>query len=152
MSSKSGVDFLRNLANYCVKLGGYDTVLKACRITDGGKGRCIGEFTISKEHLNGFGTLHGGYAVTIIDNMSTYALMSADSHPGVSVDLSVSFLKSAKEGEVLVFDAKTIKIGKNMAFIDCVLKKKSDDSIVVKGSQTKYVDFNKEEFKKLHRF
>ncbi|XP_023304648.1 acyl-coenzyme A thioesterase 13-like [Lucilia cuprina] len=144
MSAKRGVDFLKTVADYCVKNGGFDSVTKAFRVTGGGDGRCIGEFTVSKEHVNGFGTLHGGCAAAIIDNVTTYALMSTDAHPGVSVDLHVSYLKSAKEGEIIIVDANTVKVGKNMAFIDCVLKKKSDGSIVVKGGQTKYIDFSEE--------
>lgn len=68
--------------------------------------------------------------------------MSADSHPGVTVDLYVNYLKSAKEGENLIVDANVVKKGKKIAFIECVLKNKADGSIVVKGGQTKYVDFS----------
>ncbi|XP_065360573.1 acyl-coenzyme A thioesterase 13-like [Calliphora vicina] len=139
-SSKRGVEFLKTVADYCVKYGGHDVVTKAIRVTGGGEGRCTGEFTITKEHLNPYGGLHGGCAATIIDNVTTYALMSADSHPGVTVDLYVSYLKSAKEGEEIIVDANTVKVGKKIAFIDCVLKKKSDGSIIVKGGQTKFVD------------
>lgn len=80
----------------------------------------------------------------MIDNVTTYALMSTDAHPGVSVDLNVSYMKSAKEGEEIIVDANTLKVGKKLAFIECVLKKKSDGSIVAKGGQTKFIDFNKE--------
>ncbi|XP_013112075.1 acyl-coenzyme A thioesterase 13 isoform X2 [Stomoxys calcitrans] len=115
------------------------------KITGGGDGRCIGEFTVGKSHVNASGGLHGGYTATMIDNITTYALMSAGSHPGVSVDLHVSYIKSAKEGEVIIVDANTIKTGKKLAYVECVLKKKSDGSIVAKGGQTKFVDFKEEE-------
>ncbi|XP_061393830.1 acyl-coenzyme A thioesterase 13-like [Musca vetustissima] len=144
MSAKRGVDFLKNIADYMVKTNGHDAITKAFRVTGGGDGRCIGEFTIDKSHLNAAGGLHGGYTATMIDNVTTYALMSADAHPGVSVDLNVSYLKSAKEGEEIIVDAKTIKVGKKLAFLECVLKKKSDGSIVAKGGQTKFIDFKKE--------
>lgn len=70
--------------------------------------------------------------------------MSANSHPGVSVDLRVSYLKNAVEGEDVIVEANTLKAGKNLAFIDCALTKKKDGSIIAKGGQTKYVDFKQE--------
>ncbi|XP_065360257.1 acyl-coenzyme A thioesterase 13-like [Calliphora vicina] len=145
MSGKRGIDFLKKVANfYSVKQSGHDSITKAFTVTGGGDGRCIGEFTVAKEHLNASGSLHGGYTATIIDHVTTYALMSANSHPGVSVDLRVSYVSAAKEGEEIIVDANTLKVGKKMAFIDCVLKKKSNDAIVAKGGQTKFVDFKEE--------
>ncbi|KAM7356953.1 acyl-coenzyme A thioesterase 13-like [Cochliomyia hominivorax] len=144
MSSKRGVEFLKTISDYCINYGGHDAVTKSFRIIGGGNGRCVGEFTVGKNHINPYGSLHGGYTATLIDNVTTYALMTAESHPGVSVDLYVSYLNSAKEGEEIIVDANTVKVGKKLAFIDCVLKRKSDGSILVKGGQTKYVDFKEE--------
>ena len=114
------------------------------RVTGGGDGQCIGEFTVAKEHLNGAGSLHGGYIATIIDHVTSYALISANSHPGVSIDLRVSYLKNAVEGEDVIVEANTLKAGKSLAFTDCVLKKKKDGSIIAKGGQTKFVDIKQE--------
>lgn len=49
------------------------------------------------------------------------------------------YLKSAAIGEDVVIEANTIKSGKNLAFLDVYIKKKSDGSLVAKGSHTKYV-------------
>lgn len=62
-----------------------------------------------------------------------------DSVPGVSVDIHVSYLKAAKEGDIVVIEADTIKKGRNLAFLECVLKHKRDGSVIAKGSHTKYV-------------
>lgn len=75
-----------------------------------------------------------------IQVISTLALMTKnDSVPGVSVDIHVSYLKSAKEGDVVLIEADTIKTGRNLAFLECVLKHKKDGSIIAKGAHTKYV-------------
>ena len=66
--------------------------------------------------------------------------MSANSHPGVTVDLRVSYLTGAKEGDEIIVDANTLKVGKNLAFIECILKNKSNGAIIAKGGQTKYVN------------
>lgn len=59
-------------------------------ITGGGNGRCQAEFVVQPENLNGGGGLHGGFTATVIDNFTTYALLTAkDCHPGVTVDLHV---------------------------------------------------------------
>lgn len=131
-------------------------------ITGGGNGRCIAEFVVKSENLNGGGTLHGGFTATVVDNYTTYALMTLDKPPGVSVDLHVrfdrhffllffilssvlilfgyfSYLKGAKEGETIVIDAKTIKAGRTLAYLECELRNKKDDSILARGLQTKFI-------------
>jgi acyl-coenzyme A thioesterase 13 len=97
---------------------------------------------IEKEHLNRGGGLHGGLSSTIVDVVTTYALMSHTEDnikAGVSVDLHVSFLKGAKENDELIIEAKTIKCGKTLAFLDCEIRNKKCNSILVRGSHTKFV-------------
>lgn len=62
-----------------------------------------------------------------------------DSVPGVSVDIHVSYLKGAREGDIVVIEADTIKTGRNLAFLECTLKHKRDNTLIAKGSHTKYV-------------
>lgn len=73
--------------------------------------------------------------------VTTYALMSKPCHPGVSVDLHVTYLKAAKEGDEVIVSAKTLRAGRKLAFIECVLMQKNDGAIIAKGGQTKFVDF-----------
>ena len=65
--------------------------------------------------------------------------MTKELPPGVSINLSVSYLKGAKEGDDVIIDAKTIKAGKTLAFLDCELRHKKDDSIIAKGTHVKYI-------------
>lgn len=109
-------------------------------IVGGGDGKCVAEFEVAEEHLNEGGGLHGGFTATAVDVISTLALMTKDDAvPGVSVDIHVSYLRSARKGEVVVIEADTIKTGRNLAFLECVLKHKKDGSVIAKGSHTKYV-------------
>lgn len=62
-----------------------------------------------------------------------------DSVPGVSVDIHMSYLKGAREGDVVLIEADTIKKGRNLAFLECVLTHKKDGSVIAKGTHTKYV-------------
>lgn len=58
---------------------------------------------------------------------------------GVSVDLHVTFLKGAKEDDELVITANTIKCGRTLAFLECEIRNKKCNSLLVRGSHTKFV-------------
>lgn len=78
----------------------------------------------------------------IVDSVTTYALMTHDVDnikAGVSVDLHVTFHKGARENDELLVEAKTIRCGKTLAFLECEIRNKKDNSILVKGSHTKFV-------------
>jgi acyl-coenzyme A thioesterase 13 len=97
---------------------------------------------VGAEHLNRGGGLHGGLSSTIVDIVTTYALMTNNLEnikAGVSVDLHVTFLKGAKENDELIIDAKTIKCGKTLAFLECEIRNKKCNSLLVKGAHTKFV-------------
>ncbi|XP_037940300.1 acyl-coenzyme A thioesterase 13 [Teleopsis dalmanni] len=138
---KKGVEFIKHISDIIAKSTGFERTLEKVKITDGGDGRCTAEFTVSEEHLNRGGGLHGGFTATLIDMITTYALMSKPCHAGVSVDINVSYMKAAKKGDEVIIDANTIKAGKKLAFIECELRHKKDGSVIAKGSQTKFVDF-----------
>lgn len=111
------------------------------QITGGGEGKCTAEFTVGPEHLNRVGGLHGGFTATLVDMITTYALMSKPCHPGVSVHISVNYLKAAKEGDDVLIDANILRAGKKLAFLQCDLRHKTDNSLIATGSHTKFVDF-----------
>ncbi|CAD7080782.1 unnamed protein product [Hermetia illucens] len=140
MSAKKGVELLKSVFDYASKSKGFSGCLKNFTVTSGGEGNCVAEFTVSEEHLNQGGGLHGGFTATIVDNVTTYALMTKDKHPGVTVDLHVSYMKAARLGDVVVVDAKTIRAGKTLAYLECELRHKKDGSVIAKGTQTKYID------------
>lgn len=51
----------------------------------------MAKFKVAEEHTNRYGTLHGGMTATIVDNVSSMALIATEPYEsGVSVDLSVS--------------------------------------------------------------
>lgn len=50
-----------------------------------------------------------------------------------------SYLKSAREGDTIVVDAKAVKTGKTLAYLECELRNKDNGQIIAKGSQTKFI-------------
>lgn len=106
----------------------------------GGDGQCTAEMRVAEEHLNRMGTMHGGCTASLVDIVSTLALMTLQrSVPGVSVDLNVSYMKAAKLGEDILIDARTLKAGKMLAFLDVVIKNKADGSVIATGKHTKFI-------------
>ena len=47
-------------------------------------------------------------------------------------------MKPAKIGEEIIIEARALKAGRTMAFLECEIKNK-DDVLLVKGSHTKYL-------------
>ncbi|KAH8302356.1 hypothetical protein KR044_005489 [Drosophila immigrans] len=142
MAAKRGVEMVKQVAEFISKGSSFDRVTQMVKITSGGEGRAVGEFTVAAEHLNRMGSLHGGLTATILDNVTTYALMSKGSHPGVSSSLNVSYLAAAKPGDVVEVDANTVHAGRKMAYIECELRIKATGKVIAKGGQSKFVDLD----------
>ncbi|XP_077271280.1 acyl-coenzyme A thioesterase 13 isoform X2 [Temnothorax americanus] len=111
---------------------GFGRCMKNVRLLSAGDGKCKAQFTVAEEHLNLGGFLHGGFTTTIIDCVSTYALMThkTEPPPGASVDLHVTFLKAAFPGETVTVDAKTVRTGKTLAFLAVELTKNDEFTII----------------------
>lgn len=61
------------------------------KILSAGGGSCVAEMCVEEEHQNRGGTLHGGLSSSLVDVISTMALMTTEKQvPGVSVNLSLS--------------------------------------------------------------
>ncbi|KAK7043276.1 Acyl-coenzyme A thioesterase 13, partial [Halocaridina rubra] len=106
---------------------GFDTNLSKLRVVAAGDGKCVAEMTVDEDHQNRGGTLHGGLTATLVDVVSTLALMTTDrGTPGVSVDMNVSYIAAAKLGEDIVIDADTLKVGKTLAFLKVAISNKEN--------------------------
>lgn len=81
------------------------------------EGYCKIKMTVKKEMLNGFGILHGGIAYTFADSAFAFASNSYG-RVAVSITGSIQFSKSAKEGELLIAEAKALNIGNKTADFD----------------------------------
>ncbi|XP_032671272.1 acyl-coenzyme A thioesterase 13-like [Odontomachus brunneus] len=116
--------------------------LKNVQILSAADGRCKAQFTVAEENINVVGSLHGGFTSTVIDCVSSYALLSKDSSDipkaTVSVDLHVTFLKAAFPGETVTVDAKTIHAGRSLAFLAVELTKNDGKDVIARGQHTKY--------------
>ncbi|XP_078317704.1 acyl-coenzyme A thioesterase 13-like [Crassostrea virginica] len=139
-SARNGFNFLKQVVKARTEAKTFDNVLQGIRVISGGEGRCSCEMKVKEDHQNAGGTLHGGVTATLVDMVSTWALMTTGREvPGVSVDLSVSYMKPVRVGEDIVIDADTLKIGKTLAFCSVDIKHKNTGALIAQGKHTKYV-------------
>ncbi|KAL3831803.1 hypothetical protein ACJMK2_023506 [Sinanodonta woodiana] len=140
MTAIARLSMLKQIVEHRTKNNGFESILKQIRVVAGGNGTCTCEMTVTEEHQNQGGTLHGGCTATLVDAVSTWALMATDENvAGVSVNMDISYMKAAKVGEDIVIEAKTLKRGKRLAFLSVDIKNKSDGSLLAQGKHTKYI-------------
>ncbi len=65
------------------------------------------QMTVRKEMMNGFGIAHGGISFAFADSAFAFACNS-DGKITVALDVSISFPKPAKEGDILIAEAKEL--------------------------------------------
>lgn len=81
------------------------------------EGYCKLKMVVRKEMLNGFGILHGGIAYTLADSAFAFASNSYG-RISVSINGSMTYSKSAKEGESIFAEAKALDISYKKADFD----------------------------------
>jgi len=81
------------------------------------EGHCIIKMQVKKDMLNGFGILHGGIDYTFADSAFAFASNSYG-RIAVSITGSMSFSKSAVEGEWLEAEAKVLSLTHKTAEFD----------------------------------
>jgi acyl-coenzyme A thioesterase 13 len=95
----------------------FDRVLEGMSVTAIGPGSVTCELDVRDGLQNSYSTLHGGAICTLVDVVGTMALLTVDPlRAGVSVDLSVSFVASAKAGERVRLEGRVLKAGKRLGF------------------------------------
>lgn len=81
------------------------------------EGYCKLKMTVRKEMLNGHGILHGGIAFTLADSAFAFASNSYG-RLAVSINGNMIYSKSAKEGEVIIAEAKALNVTHKTADFD----------------------------------
>jgi len=84
--------------------------------------------------------MHGGFSAYLVDSVTTAALMTNEGGlPGVSVDMHMTYMKAAKLGELIEIEAKTVKKGRTLAFLECEIRNAETGAVLVKGNHTKFI-------------
>ncbi|KAF9399390.1 hypothetical protein BGX21_006324 [Mortierella sp. AD011] len=119
--------------------GGFDAqALSGLKLISASKGSILCELQVEKQHLNRLGGCHGGLLSTIVDIGGSLAIASEEMHAtGVSTDLNVSFVSSAKIGDTLSINSKCDKLGGTLAYTSVEIS--VGDKVVALGRHTKFV-------------
>jgi len=115
------------------------------RLTHVSRGLVIACLPVTATHLNSGGSLHGSVSATIVDWAGGLAIAAWDRREttGVSVDINVSYLSSAKLGDEIQIEGRVEKVGGSLAFTQVGIWKIDGQGgrgePVAVGRHTKYV-------------
>lgn len=110
-------------------------------------GRVVVRLTIEQLHLNSKSGLHGSVIATLVDFIGGVAIASSDlrNATGLSTDMHISFLSSARQGDVVDVEGRADRVGASLGFTTATIYKVVDvdkigqGPVVATGSHTKYV-------------
>ena len=108
-------------------------------------GLVTAQLAVEAQHVNSKAGLHGSVSATIVDWAGGMAIASHGlEHTGLSVDLHVTYVSTAREGDVLTIEGRTNKVGRNLGFTSVVIWKGVEGvgrgrEVVATGTHTKYI-------------
>ncbi|KAI0133684.1 HotDog domain-containing protein [Xylariales sp. AK1849] len=122
----------------------YNFLLSGVQIHSAAKGCVKARLKLTKNHINSGGGIHGSVSATIVDWAGGMAIATWDlrERTGVSVDIHVRYLSSAKEGDEIEIEGTAEKVGGSVAFTKVVISKVIDGvvgPVVASGTHTKYI-------------
>lgn len=121
-------------------VSGFDRVWDKVTLVSAAPGKVVCEMKIEEEHTNRMGTLHGGLTATLVDSISTMALLCTEmGMPGVSIDMNITYMSPAKLGDDILITAHVLKQGKTLAFASVDLTNKANGKMIAQGRHTKHV-------------
>jgi acyl-coenzyme A thioesterase 13 len=112
------------------------------RIVSASYGTMTAELPVSGNLLNSKGGLHGSVSATIVDWAGGMAIASTGlEKTGLSTDIHVSYVSTAKAGDVLTIEGNASKVGRNMGFTTVTIYKGEGEkkTVLAHGTHTKYI-------------
>jgi acyl-CoA thioesterase len=94
------------------------------------EGHAKGKLKILREHINVFGTVHGGILFTFADHIGG-ACGNTLGKKSVLVESSIQFMKGVKEGETLVAEAKLRYKGKKIGRIETEIVRENKEIVAL---------------------
>jgi acyl-coenzyme A thioesterase 13 len=96
----------------------YAFLLSDVVLTHASQGLIIARLILSTNHINSGGSLHGGVSATFVDWAGGTAIAAYDrrGRTGVSVDIHVEYLASARLGEEIEIEGRADRVGGSLAY------------------------------------
>lgn len=122
----------------------YSFLLSSVEFTSAAPGLVVARLLLTSTHTNSKASIHGSVSATIIDWVGGLAIASHDMRDstGVSTDIHISYVGTAREGDTIEIEGRARKVGGNLAFTDVNIWKLVNGErgpIVAIGSHTKFV-------------
>jgi acyl-coenzyme A thioesterase 13 len=106
------------------------------------EGRVVISLKLDGRHMNPGGVLHGGVLTTLMDEATAHAIVTVRGlevmaeAPHATVDMNASFLSGARPGDELQCEARTLRIGRAVAFAEAEVRRSGRDDVIAKGHFT----------------
>jgi acyl-coenzyme A thioesterase 13 len=123
----------------------YNFLLSDVRIASATRGTVRARLTLTRNHINSGGGIHGAVSAAIVDWAGGMAIATWDlrAKTGVSVDIHVRYLSSAREGDEVEIEGTAEKVGGSLAFTRVVISKVVEGGavgpVIASGTHTKFV-------------
>ncbi|CAI9168814.1 unnamed protein product [Rangifer tarandus platyrhynchus] len=118
----------------------FDRNLEKMTVVSAAAGKVICEMKVEEQHANKIGTLHGGLTATLVDVVSSLALLCTERGiSGVSVDMNITYLSPAKIGDDILITAHVLKEGRSLSFASVDLTNKATGKLIAQGRHTKHM-------------
>ncbi|KAK9842085.1 hypothetical protein WJX81_007785 [Elliptochloris bilobata] len=122
--------------------------LKDIRATPG---HVVCTLPVSKRVQNRYTTLHGGCIATLVDTVTSAALVTVSKRSGVSLGIGIDYLSPGTGGEEVEIDARVVKVGRTVATINADIRMAGSGRLVAQGRHTKFLPADEQEVKGLPR-
>ncbi|XP_054771938.2 acyl-coenzyme A thioesterase 13-like [Lytechinus pictus] len=135
-ATKRAADILK----YCARSKGFDNIFSTFNVIAASPNKVTAEYIVKDEHCNQYGTLHGGFTATAVDFMTTIALIAdeEDSRPGVSLNLSVNYMKALKIGDKITLEGEVLRKGRSVAYTTARIFKENGE-LAAHGTHIKHL-------------
>jgi acyl-CoA thioesterase len=98
------------------------------------EGYCKVQLVLRDEMLNGFGVIHGGISFSLADSAFAFACNSRN-NLSMALDVSITFTKASKPGEVLTAEAKELHNGRSTGlYLISVTNQNNEQISLFKGT------------------
>ncbi len=84
-------------------------------------------------------TLIVWFAATLVDDVSSGAIVSVAPHAGVSVHMSMNYFSPTPGGQDCEVDAHVTKAGRTLAFADVEIRNKRTGKVTARGTHIKFI-------------
>ncbi len=96
-------------------------------ITEGG---CRLHYTVKPDMLNGFGIVHGGVVFAAADSAFAFACNS-HGRLALALNVSITFTKAAREGELLTVEAKEVYLGNKTSVYNIITTNEKGEIVAI---------------------